>query len=418
MAVDVLPLKSSLATRSGDVYVRSGRARLDGDSGTLTFCAIQPAKMVRWLSAEIPNLRDPSVDSIRIRLEDGNGTQWYFDPADGSIVEVTDTDDWSAEYMPAYMLGSLDLWAAPSLTIHVHLIKTASDSDPRVSGVNVLIDMPTWEGALAQVLYDLGAFVSQIDPILLHSETLSSDRSVWKIGVPHSEHGYTLTSLVQVTVNGSHKSATLSDGVVTLTGPSAKAGDHVEIAVKYRPTITVRRVDEVTVLHSVPAWILRNLAVSGGLVGDSPDVLIGGYEVREQAAELRVTIQGAASAVRDALAMRLALKNAFGDGICIMLDSGRSVAGALDGIVEVVEAGDEKNLPMASATVMIPLSEFTYARQTRKQRADADSLLLDPTLTLGQYLQTRARIEFPLGDFAFSFTETSGFTNESPISGG
>lgn len=413
MAIDVLPLKSRLAERSGDVYVRLGQARLNGDSGTLKFVQIAPTSMTVWKSAEIIGLVDPSTDSIRVRLERADGKQYYIEPSDGTLNEVLDQVSWASEFSPPYMLGSLDLWTTKTLTIVVHLIRTSADPDPRITEINVLLDNPTWEGAVAQAIRDVGKFIAAIDPILIHRETLTGSRSQWKIGKPHSEHGYVLTDLVQVTVDGVHKSAQVSNGIVSLVGPPAMAGQDIEIAVKFKPSTSVRRVDEIRILHETPAWVMRNLAIEGGLVGVIPDVIIGGFEIKERSAELRITVQGVAHRVADALAMRIALQQGFADGITVTFPGGRCVFGQLDALVEVIDEG-EFNLPMAQGVVILPLSEFVFAKLFRKQRADAESVAADPSLTLGQFLQTRMRYEFPVGDYSFSFNETDGFTNESP----
>lgn len=415
MAIDVLPLKAFLAARTGDIRVHLGEARLYGDSGTLEFSEVSPTKMVSWKSAEVTGLQNPNSDAVRIRLEGPDGTMYYIDETDGKVKEVGDDTVWDDDYTKPYMLGSLDLWTGTSVTFHVHLVSTELNPDPRITGINVLIDLPTWEGVVATAARQVSSFLfSNAHPVLIHTETLSGYQNQWKIGKPHTESGFQLIELVQCTVNGRHKSASLSNGIVTLEGPSAKANDIVEIAVKYQPTSSVRRVAEVRVVNEVPFWVLTNLAIQGGLVGVAPDLFIGGWNVKERTTELRITVQGVARRTADAFQMRLALQNAFGPGLTIQLPSGRCLFAQLDGLVEVIEQGAEMNLPMCQGIVSVPLSEFVQASLVRTQRATQDHVDADPSLTLGQYLETNLTIHFPEGEFCFSSNESDGFTNESP----
>jgi hypothetical protein len=397
--IDVATLKSSLATASGDVQVRLGLAELTStgreESGTLTYPEIRPTKFARWRSAEIVGLVDPNTDAIRVRFISDQGTFW-FDRTDMTFKKVTAVD-WASEFTFPWLLGNLDLWAHESLTLLVHLVSTDLFPAPRVTDVRVMLDFPTWPGAVAQAVKDITDFVSLVEFTLIHQETLAADRGSWKIGNPHSEHNYDVRSVDQVVVNGDHKSATLVNGEVVLEGPAAPTGSTVEIAVSVKPTTAVRRADESRTVHRTPEWWFANLVSEGGLVGSVPSMMIGGEEIQLREQELRITVNGIAHRQADALAMRLALEAAFAEGLVITFPSGRCVFAQLPGPVEVVEEGS-LNLPMATGSVLVVLKEFVFTKTVRRQRDDAGDALL-----------TQLTLLFP-DDLEFEFTE-SGFTN-------
>lgn len=372
--IDVVTLRTAFAEIDGDVVSRSGLLHLTGDpsepgEGVATFTHVQPTKMTNFIAGEI--VGQFAEDSVRVRLSNGIG-QFFIDndEEDGLVIkEVTDTTTWDAEFTEPSLLGNLDLWTQPSLQIIVFMKRTARDRNPRVRSPLILLDHPTWPGAVAQAVRDIVRFVSTVEPVLIHEEVLTEDTSEWEIGEPFSEHGYVLTELVQVAVDGVHKSARLADGKVIVEGPAVRAGSTVEIAVRYRPSTSVRRVGEVLVLDKTPAWHASNLVTAGGLNGIATIVMVAGNEIQERKSELRITVNGVAHRQADALAMRIALERAFGDGLTVTFPDGRCVFAQLDGLVEVVPQG-AGNLPMASGVVVLSLSEFVSSRQVRLPRQD------------------------------------------------
>ena len=385
--IEVLTMKHNQATRSGDLALVSGGIGLSGSlhcpaNGTLTFTHIQPDKVTRWKAAEVNG--NFGSDSVRVRLSNGV-KQYYFDDS-LNIVEVTDVTTWDTEYSNPHLLGNIDLWTHTSLQLVVHLVRTSSDRNPVVDLARVLVDHPTWPGAIAQAVKDVVTFVGTVSPVLIHSETLAKPRREWKIGNPHSEHNYELNEIVMVTIDEVEKSATLSDGTVTLEGPEAPAGSTIEIAVKYSPNTSVRRVSEVRVVHRTPAWWIQDLVVAGGLNGIAVIVMVAGVEVQERRSELRVTINGIAHRQADALAMRAALNQAFGSGITITFPSGRCVFGQLDGLIEVVPQSST-NLPMASGILVMSISEYVFGKVAVKPRTDdGDPIFTELTIDLGDGL--------------------------------
>lgn len=376
--IDVVQLKARLAKRTGDVEVRCGTARLTGSSGTLEYVHLQPTKMTNWISADIIGIRDYDTDAVRIRFGDGD-KQFYFDES-MDLIEVTDTSSWDDEWSPAYTMGALELWTRKSLQLIVHLVSTNSWPDPRVSDVRVLMDHPTWEGAVANTVRDVAKYVGSVEFTLIHSETLSASRGSWKIGKPYTEHQYDVRSVVQVAVDGVHKSSRLDNGEVILEGPPAPAGSTVEIAVNVLPTSTVRRVGEVDEVHRTPEWFLHELVAGGGLTGVISEFQVGGELVKQRLVELRIRVNGVAHRQADALAMRLALQSAFANGLEVQLPSGRCVFAQLDGLVEVVEEGP-LNLPMATGEISVAVWEYVKTTTVRKQLRD-DGTFLPTELTL------------------------------------
>jgi hypothetical protein len=373
--IDVISMKASQeASFDGSLVNRAGIVGLNGPShsddyvGTLTFPEIAPPSFARWVAAEV--VGHYAHDSVRVRFTDGTRTL-YLDDADMTFKDVADSAAWDDEWTRPDLLSSLDLWTARRLGLIIRLVRTDFDRDPRVTLVRVLLDIPTWRGAVHSAVSAIVALVKTVEPVLVHSETLSEETSQWQIGEPYSEQGFQLTELVQVTVDGDHKSASLSAGVVTLVGDSVPAGSDVEIAVKYRPQSTVRRVAGVRTLNRTPAWISSNLVVSGGLNGLMPRIGIGGYTVEERRIELRITVQGVAEGTSTAFEMRAALQGALKDGLTIDLPSGRSVTAQLDGFVEVVDTDPMVgNLPMAAGVVQAAFVEFVGHTQVRRARDD------------------------------------------------
>jgi hypothetical protein len=283
------------------------------------------------------------------------------------VLPVSTPASWDTEYSLPYLLANLDLWSMPEMQLEVRLEGTDENPNPEVSDVRVLVDHPTWEGAITSAVRAVATKVESTEFVLVHTETLSAARGSWKIGKPHSEHNYDVRSLVQVTIDGRHKSASLVDGEVVLEGPPAPSGSSIEIAVKVRPMCTVRRGDESRTINMTPSWWLSSLVTEGGLVGTTTPMMVGGREVSVREQELRITVNGLAQRQADALAMRLALQEAFADGLVVTMPSGRTVYAQLDGLVEVVDGGSA-NLPMASGTVLVVVREYVFAKLVRDQR--------------------------------------------------
>lgn len=377
--IDALAMKASQeATRSGDLVNRRGIIGLSGAShqersGVLTFPRICPTMMTRWMAAEV--IGHFAHDSVRVRFTDGTRTL-YLDSADLTFKDVSDTDDWDEEWSTPSLLNNLDLWTAPSLGLIIQLVRTDFDRDPQVVLVRVLMDLPTWAGSVAHVAKSIVAFIATIEPVLIHTETASAPITRWHIGAPYSEQGFDIRSLVQLCVDGDHKSATYADGVVTVVGDPIPAGSTVELAVKYRPQSSVRRVAGVRTLAKVPAWVSSNLVTSGGMNGMLPRVSVGGYEIDERRIELRVNVSGLAERTENALEMRAALQRAFVGGLTIELPSGRSVTAQIDGFVEVIEKDSQMgNLPMAAGTVMVAFVEYVGEHLVRRARDDDGAVI-------------------------------------------
>ena len=390
--IDVVTLKAGLATRDGAIRVQNNVARLTGDSGTLTYTHVQPTKMTLWKAIEFYNLGSTADGSIRVRFGDGTN-QYWLDDSDMTFKQVADTSQWSSEYTLPWLLGSADLWTRSTLQLVVHLTKDGENKDPQVSDIRVLLDNPTWEGAITNTLRSIAKHLSQSPFTLIHEETLSAPRGSWKIGKPYSEHNYDVRSILQVTVDGSHKSATLSNGEVILSGPPAPAGSRVEIAVRVQPTMTVRRSDETRVTHQTPCWWLTGLVVEGGLIGHTSSMLIGGEKVQVREQELRTTVNGLGHRQADALAMRLALQEAFADGLSITFPSGRCVFAQVDGLVEVIE-GDDTSLPMATGVILVVVREYVFSKTVRYQRVDGDGNPAAPGQP-GNPIPTEITVAFP-----------------------
>jgi hypothetical protein len=373
VTVEVVNLKALDASKSGDLEARFGVVSISGHplesaEGTMSFELVHPSKMVRWMAAEI--VGDFAQDSVRVRLTDGVKTYFFDEENNLEVTEVDDPSQWDVQWSEASLLNNLDLWTSPNLGFSVHLVRTEFDRNPRVVEIRVLMDLPTWHGATAHAVRSVAEFVSSVHPLMVHSEVLSEDQQSWKIGEPYTEINLNVVELVQVTLDGSHKSATLADGIVTLVGPPGRKGQTIEIAAKFKPNITVRRTEHVDVLHQVPAWWVQNLVgADQAMNGFTTKVSIGGYEVAVRRVELRMTINGVASRTVDALAMRAALQQATAYGVPVTMPSGRQVFGFVDSLVDVAVQGGG-NLPMTSGKVNCAFMEYVSARQIRRSRTD------------------------------------------------
>lgn len=358
MAIDLLQLSSSLATTSGSVEVRRGVASLTnskiGTYGTLTFQAITPTGFVEWKAAALTDVIDQSTDAIRVRLSDGS--RWFYIEND-QIVPVT-VSDWSSQWTPAYALGSLDLWTSTTLIVQVCLISTVSNRDPRFKSLQVVLDLPTWEGPVSQAVQRIVTALSNCEPLLIHSEVLTVPKSEWKLGNRHTELGFDLSSLVRVTINDRVKSASLSDGVVRLAGPSAPAGSAVRIVCKYRPGVLVRRSDDAQIIDKLPIWIASDLVQQiSGLAGRLSPVNVNGYIVQRNMVDLQIKFSGVASRQVDALAMRNAVIEHFSRGVDVHLDSCRSLIAAVRDTIEVSPRSGE-GYPEAVGQLRCILHEY------------------------------------------------------------
>ncbi|KKL73182.1 hypothetical protein LCGC14_2077470 [marine sediment metagenome] len=373
--IDLLTLKASRAIRTGDVRYRRGEVYVAhprdlAKSGTVEFDAIEPDGRVLWMSAEVLGVDDPGTDAVRIRFSNGS-QQYYLDQDDFKFKLVTDTDSWVDEYTRPHMLGNIDLWTQGSLKLVVHLVVTKQYPDPRIKDAVVLLDLPAWEGAAAQAIRIIATGVRDLRPILIHGSTLTEDTSEFNIGSPYSEHQIVLEEIVQVTLDGVHKSAELSDGKIVLLGPPARAGQAVKIAATFVPTITVRRVGEIRVISQTPAWVMSNLILGGGLNGRLAPVDVSGTEVERRYVDLQITARGASHRQADALAMRAAILEAFSSGFTVCIDSGRTFSAQIENQVEVLPGGSA-SIPEAIAIIRLGMTEFTSHRTIRNSRVEND----------------------------------------------
>lgn len=377
--IDVLSMRATDAVRSGSLRPSTGLVGLQGHpsqaaSGTLTFQPVCPSKMARWMSAEV--VGEFAQDSVRVRLLDQDGAAFFMDESSGlDIVAVDDPSQWDEQWMSADLLANLDLWTRPGLGLSVHLVRTGFDRDPRVAEVRVLLDMPTWEGAVHQAVKDIVTAVSQVTVLLVERFTLSADQQSWNVGTDFNELNLVVTELVQVTVNDRHKSARLEGGVVTLEGPPARAGDSVELALRFLPNTSVRRGQHVTTVDATPSWWCQQLVTEGGQNGSAPPIMVGCHQVRSRRVELRIVANGVASRTADALQMRAALQSALAGGVRVVFPSRREVWAHIDGLVEVITK-QASNLPMCSGLVMCAFNEFVSAELVRNPRVQIGQSVL------------------------------------------
>ncbi len=376
--IDVLTVRASNAVTSGDVVKRLGIISLDAPPtwpesvvGQVEYTLIEPASMVQWISAEFVGVEDQSTDAVRVRFVDADGDSFYLDESDFKFKAVADTTSWDADYSRPAVMACLDLWTRQSLQIVVGLVSTENFPRPQVGDLKVALDLPTWEGAAAQAARRVAEAVDQIEPIVVHMETLTADQSRWLMGNPHSEINMELTELIQAAINGRHKSATLTDGVVELDGPAAKAGDSVRIAVKFKPSTSVRRMGTIRVINETPAWVLSNLITEGGLNGEVSPIGVNGIEVRRRKLDMQITVRGVATRQADALYMRAALQEYFSNGVEVVFDSCRSVQAQVEGLVEVLSGG-RQSLPECIGVVRVTMDEYLGYRRVRNARRQVD----------------------------------------------
>lgn len=383
--IDVVVQRATTATLTGDARSRLGKVQLSdkdlGTDGTATFGTFAPTSLVRWLSAEIEGVENQGCDAVRVRI--GTDSKLYYFDEDDSlrIKEVTDESSWDAECSSPLALASLDLWTEQTLRIVVHLESTQCNRAPSIRGVMVAMDLPVWEGAIAQAARRIVALVGEIRPVLLHTETLTSAKSEWKLGEPHSENGHVLTEIVRVSVDDVERPATLADGVITLDGPAAKAGQAVVIAVKYQPQTSVRRVADVRIINKLPAFLVDDLVRGGGLNGTLPPVNINGLEIRRRMVELRIQVRGVAARQADAFAMRAGMQEKFGGTEVITLSSGRTIGAVAMEVVEVTSSGTD-SMPIAIGTLHCPTTEYTGYRRVGAARRGEPGAYTLPTNTI------------------------------------
>ncbi len=368
--VEMVTLGTDRATITGDVVRRMVGLGLQGSPyesdkfGTATFIEVSPTKYVRWRSVEVLGRFDSSSDSVRVRVSDGTTTYWMDASDEFKFKEVTATD-WESEYIEPSLLGNMDLWTSPRMQIIVYTTRATGD-DPIVGDVRVLMEFPTWTGAVAQSVKDVVDFVANVHPVLIEDLVVSTPTSKIEFNSAN-EHNIVLVELVQVTVDGAYRSASLQNGDIYIEGSPVQAGSTITIAARYKPTTTVRRVSEVSVVNTTPAWWIQDLVVGGGLNGKATLALVGGDEIKENRVELRMIINGIAHRQKDALAMRLALHEAFAPGVVIEFPSGRCSFAQIEGLVEVADQGNT-GLPMATAVVNLVVSEFVYSEKVRRSR--------------------------------------------------
>ncbi len=386
--IDVLRQKATSTTTTGQARHRGAVTGLSrtalGTIGTVTFGTFAPSGVVNWLAAEIDGVENQGCDSVRMRI--GTDTALYYIDENDSlrIKPVTDESSWSDQYSSPLSLASLDLWTEPTLRVVVALVSTNCDRNPTIQGLTVAMDLPMWEGSVAQATRRVVAITASIRPTLVHRETLTAPQSVWLLGEPHSEHGHVLTSLVGASVDGVVRSATLADGTVTLAGITPKTGQEVVIAVRYHPHSVVRRMADTRILHKLPAFLIDDLVRGGGLNGSMPLLNVNGIEVSRRMVDLRIQVRGAAVRQADALAMRAAMQETFGGTELITLDSGRTMGAATMEVVEVTPGGDN-SMPVASGVVHCPMTEYTgYRRVSAARRGSAGAYILPTnTITIG-----------------------------------
>lgn len=394
--IDVLRLPSRSGVIAGNARHYVGEIRLAdhraygiaskyrtdlGTVGVITFGTFTPAARPVWVAAEVVGVFDQSTGSVRVRIGTDDAL-FYLDENDSlKLKRVTDEDSWDSQYCSPLALASLDLWPEPTLRIVIGLVSTAGDQNPIIRGVNVIADFPTWEGAVAQGVRLVAALVAATRPVLIHDETLTTQRSEWKLGTPNVESGHELTSLDTIDIDGVIRTGTLIEGKVVLNGAPARAGQRVKIAVKYAPKTIVRRVADVRTIQQLPIFILDDLTRGGGMNGTMPSMHINGVEVRRRMIHLRIQVRGAAVRQADAFAMRAALQEKFGGTETLTLDSGRTLGAAMMDVVEVMGSGVE-SMPVATGTIQCPFEEFTGYKRVAAARRTSGNAVVIPTNTV------------------------------------
>lgn len=386
--IDVVTIKASThATRGSGVVFRSpGSLVLSGEpqrsgEGTVTFQEIVTADQVRWMSAEL--IGTFTDRSVRVRLGDGSGRLWYFDSSTGELEPVADTTQWDTEWSAADLLNNLDLWTYGTLIVVAHMIRVTDHRYPELIELRVLADFPTWKGSVNQVTEAVMRAVSDSRPVIVHTETLTADRSTWKMGVPYSELNLEIEDVIGVTVDGLPRSATVSGGIVTIVGDPVRAGSSLSIAVSVVVKGTFRRVAGVRVTAATPLWVFDNVLTSGGLSGRANKVSVGNYEVDARRVELRISVNGVATRLADAFSLRDALQSVFNGGLSIRFPSSRGVYATINGLVEVLETTALGNLPSANGIIQIPFMEYVAASQVRDSRSGGAPVRTTVTLDVG-----------------------------------
>lgn len=363
--IDVIVLQPKNAVMTGALRRRMSYVELSSTvAGTLAefvFPTISPAKMVRWIAAEITGVDDNSTDAVRVRI--GDGVDWfYFDESDSLKLKPVTVDDWESQFSSPLAVYAISAWTRSQLAFKIALISTKSFRRPTFTGVAIAMDLPTWEGSVSQAVRRIATAVASIRPILMHAETLSTPTSEWRLGEPHTEIGFVLESVIHVVVDGKHRSAELVDGVVTLKGAAAQAGSTVEIAVTFIPQTTVKRAAESRLVTKLPMFTLEQLVQGGGMNGRYPPMNIGGVEIQRRFVDLQIVVNGVALRQIDALMMRASLQEQFNGSFSVVLDSGRSIGAAVLDLVQMVPSG-RGDLPQCSGTVRCPMYEYVSHRR-------------------------------------------------------
>ena len=354
--IDVLEVKPTEAVLSGEWRRTLSGVTVSRNRGeaTVEYPLVEPSTFVVWKGAEL-GLVDPSTDAVKVRLSDG-ANQYFIDEDENLVInEVADPDDWSTDFMPAHLLGNLDLWTRQKLQVIVRLEGTSSDPVPSCGGLSVLMDLPTWEGAVMAAVRAIATAVVGSRPVLVHRLVATEQVQEIQLGDQFSEHAINLATGVTVVVNGLPKSATVQSGKVVLNGPPAPAGSVIEIAVQFAPTIAVRRGDESRQVHRTPEWVLTDLVRGGGLNGQMPSLDVNGRRVYRRRVDLRIMARGVANRQAEAFAMRAALQSVFQTGLRVTFPSCRQVIAFTDSMVEVLKGGGSLGLPEAVGVVRCPL---------------------------------------------------------------
>jgi hypothetical protein len=377
MAIDVLMLAPHRATPSGAVSIAdSASVRTTGPSGTVLFEAIEVTSYVQWMAAKVEGTFDETLESVRVRLIDADGVYWYFDDS-LNIVQVT-AADWTTQYSLPSHLNNLDLWTRRYLRIAVHLVRSDADRDPRIFGVYVLAEFPTWEGPAATVARKITEAVDALRPVFIFKHVVGT-QPIQTMSLK-SERSYEITELSAVVVDDDHKSAAYADRTVTFVGPPVQPGSEIAVAAKCRVPSSIKRAPESRLSPKVPYWWIQDTTRHSGLNGVMGPLVIGTYEVKRVMSQLRTTVNGIADRLADALALRTAMQTGFARAIEIEFPSGRTVGAQPDGLIEVLEERSGPVLPMATAVLTTVLTEYVSAVQLRPSRVG--SMPLNTTITI------------------------------------
>lgn len=404
--MDILISRASLGEATG--HARKVNGSVDstmgvhgsGRYGEIAYDLIGPDGPVVWLSAELRGV-EPETDAVKVRFVDQDGDQWYWDDAPvppdapGFYAVTSSPTDWDGEYSRAYQVVNIDRWSGTQLGIIVRLEPTKLYPYPKCGDFAVLIDLPTWEGAVHQAAKAVADYTSAIESrLVVVIDPTTEDIDELSIGEPRSEFGYALTGGDGVSVDGDASAYTMtvipSSGKVEFV-PTVPQGSDLRFAVRYLPQSSVRRMDDVLIISRTPAWVLSDLVRSAGLHGETSRETVGAYDVRTRRIELRIDVRGIASRQSDALQMRAALQDAFDAGLDVTLRSGRRVRAHLAPFVEMVPGDVQRQLPEARSTVVLAMAEVVSATLIRDQR----DLATDQTL---------------IGEITMEFGDDGGFT--------